>query len=66
MSGGPDEIRASDVSLLPIVASYVKRLGIVDEVNRLCPTKSGVQAGQVVLALILNTISGRSPFYKLE
>jgi hypothetical protein len=33
----PEEIRAGDVSFLPIVAAYVKKLGIVDEVNRLCP-----------------------------
>jgi len=62
----PVEIRASDVSFLPIVAAYVKRLGIVDEVNRLCPTNSEVKSGQVVLALILDTISGRSPLYRLE
>jgi transposase len=62
----PEEIRASDVSFLPIVAAYVKKLGIVDEVNRLCPTMSDVSAGQVVLALILDTLSGRSPLYKLE
>jgi hypothetical protein len=52
MSERLKQIRASDVSFLPIVASHIKRLGIVDEVNRLCPTKSGIQSGQVVLALI--------------
>lgn len=66
MTVRPDEIRASDVSFLPIVAAYVKKLGIVDEVNRLCPTNSEVNAGHVVLALILDTLSGRSPLYKLE
>jgi transposase len=62
----PEEIRAGDVSFLPIVAEYVKRLRIVEEVNRLCPTNSAVSAGHVVLALILDTLSGRSPLYKLE
>ena len=62
----PEEIRASDVSFLPIVAWYVKRLGIVDVVNRLCPTKRGIPAGDVMLALIMDTITGRSPLYKLE
>lgn len=66
MAEQPEEIRASDVSFLPIVASYVKRLGIVDEVNRLCPTNRGVQSGEVLLALILDTISGRTPLYKLD
>jgi transposase len=66
MTVRPEDIQAADVSFLPIVAAYVKRLGIVDEVNRLCPTRSDVSAGQVVLALILDTLSGRSPLYKLE
>lgn len=66
MSVRPEEIQAADVGFLPIIAAYVKRLGIVDEVNRLCPTRSDVNAGQVVLALILDTLSGRSPLYKLE
>ena len=61
-----EEILASDVSFLPIVAAYVKKLGIVDEVNRLCPTNSEVKSGQVVLSLILDTISRRSPLYRLE
>ena len=61
MAEQPEEIRANDVSFLPIVASYVKRLGNVDEVNRLCPTNRGVQSGWVLLALILDTISGRPP-----
>ena len=47
-------IRASDVSFLPIVAWYVKRLGIVDVVHRLCPTKRGIPAGDVMLVLIMD------------
>lgn len=61
-----EDIRARDVSFLPIVAAYVKKLGIVDGVNRLCPTMGDVSAGQAVMALILDTLSGRSPLYKIE
>ena len=66
MTFRPEEIRAGDVSFLPIIAAYVNKLGIVDEVNRLCPTMSDLSAGQVVKALILDTLSGRSPLYKIE
>lgn len=66
MSIEPQDVRASDVSFLPILAEYVKKLGIVHQVDRLCPTMSDVSAGQVVMALILDTLSGRSPLYKLE
>lgn len=66
MSIEPQDVRASDVSFLPIIAAYVKKLGIVAQVDRLCPTMSDVSAGQVVMALILDTLAGRSPLYKLE
>ncbi|MGC8699328.1 MAG: IS1634 family transposase [Candidatus Acidifodinimicrobium sp.] len=66
MSIEPQDVRASDVSFLPIIAAYVKKLGIVDQVDRLCPTMSDVSAGQIVMALILDTLAGRSPLYKLE
>jgi len=62
----PQDVRASDVSFLPIVAAYVKKLGIVDQVDRLCPAMTDVSAGKVVMALILDTLAGRSPLYKLE
>jgi transposase len=63
----PDGLRVSDVSFLPIVAAYVKKLGIVETVNRLCPdAQSDVTPGHMVAAMILDTLSGRSPLYRLE
>lgn len=62
----PGSLLACDVGYLPIIAAYVKRLGVVDEVNRLCPSNSHVGAGEMVLALILDTLSGRRPLYRLE
>lgn len=58
--------RISDVRFLPIVSAFVNKIGLVDEVNRLCPGDMDVSAGHVVLALILDTLSGRSPLYRLE
>jgi transposase len=62
----PGSLLACDVGYLPIIAAFVKRLGVVDEVNRLCPSNSDVSAGEMVLALILDTLSGRRPLYRLE
>lgn len=59
-------LQASDVRFLPIVSAYVKKIGLVEEVNRLCPSDAEVSAGHVVMALILDTLSGRSPLYRLE
>jgi hypothetical protein len=66
MEVGLDGIKASDVSFLPIMATYARELGVLEEINRLCGRKKGVNAGQVCLALILDTFIGRSPLFRLE
>jgi len=58
-------IRASDVKYLPVVSAYARTLGIVEEVDRLCGPKRGVSHGTVVLALILDALSGRTPLFRL-
>lgn len=60
-----EPIRACDVRFLPIVSAYARTLGVVEEVDRLCGSKRGVSDGQVVLALILDALSGRSPLFRL-
>jgi transposase len=59
-------LQACDVRFLPVVSAYVKKIGLVEEVNRLCPSDAEVSTGHVVMALILDTLSGRSPLYRLE
>ena len=66
MEAGFEGIDASDVSFLPIVSAYARELGVVEEINRLCGRAKGVNAGQVCLALILDTLTGRSPLFRLE
>ena len=66
MEAGLEGIDASDVSFLPIESTYARELGVVEEINRLCGRTKGVNAGQVCLALILDTLTGRSPLFRLE
>jgi transposase len=60
-----EPIRACDVKCLPIVSAYARTLGVVEEVDRLCGFKRGVSDGQMVLALVLDALSGRSPLFRL-
>ena len=39
---------------------------MVEEINRLCARSKGVDAGKVCLALVLDTLTGRSPLFRLE
>ncbi len=60
-----EETGYCDVSFLPIAAAYARELGLMEEVDRLCPKKEGVSVGRVVLALVLDTLLGRKPLYRL-
>lgn len=58
-------IRASDVSYLPIVSAFARTLGVVEEVDRLCGHERGISPGRIVLALIVDALSGRTPLFRL-
>lgn len=51
---------------LPAAAAYCRRLGLVDLVNSLVPSQMQLQPGQLVQAMVLDTLSGRTPLYRLE
>jgi transposase len=59
-------ISVAQVNHLPIVADFARRLGLVDIVNRLVPVGMDVEPGMIVLGMVLDTLSGRSPLYHLE
>src|SRR5262252_7692802 len=59
-------IEVYPVHHLPILKAYADRLGLVSLINHYVPTEMGVDAGTVVLAMVLDTLSGRSPLYRLE
>src|ERR671927_1860620 len=62
----PPEIEVYPVQHLPIIKAYADQLGLVSLINHYVPIEMDVDAGTVVLALVLDTLSGRSPLYRLE
>jgi len=59
-------ITAARVDHLPIIAQYLRQLGLVEIVNKLVPVNMDVEPGIIVLGAVLDTLSGRSPLYHLE
>jgi hypothetical protein len=59
-------IEAYHVQHLPIVKAYADKIGVVEASNELVPTEMAIAPGTVVLGMILATLSGRSPLYRLE
>jgi hypothetical protein len=48
------------------VKAYADKIGLVEAMNAVVPTEMGVDPGTMVLGMILDTFSGRSPRYRLE
>jgi transposase len=59
-------IAAYQVQHLPIVKAYADKIGLVEVINQVVPTEMAIDPGTIVLGMILDTLSGRSPLYRLE
>src|SRR5882724_6823984 len=59
-------IEVYQVQHLPIVKAYADKIGLVEAINQLVPTEMAIDSGTIVLGMILDTLSGRSPLYRLE
>jgi len=59
-------IEAYQVQHLPIVKAYADKIGIVEVINQVVPTEMAIDPGTIVLGMILDTLSGRSPLCRLE
>ena len=62
----PPAIEIYPVHHLPIIKAYADQLGLVGLINHCIPTEMDLDAGTVVLGLVLDTLSGRRPLYRLE
>lgn len=54
------------VDHLPLAAQFCRRIELISTVNRAVPSEMEVDIGTVVQTMVLDTLSGRSPIYKLE
>lgn len=62
----PEEMKIWRVDHLPVVSAYCKKLGLVDTVNNLVDSQMKVEPGIIVQGMVLDTLSGRSPLYRLK
>ena len=61
-----NDIKYSEARHLPIVTAFAQKLGIIEEVDRLIDGQMELSPGRVVLGLILDTLSGRTPLFRLH
>jgi hypothetical protein len=60
------EMKLTQAEHLPLVAAFLERMDLVARVNAAVPCEMAVDLGSVVALLVLDTLSGRSPLYRLE
>ena len=52
------------VKHLPIVRTYVEKLGVAEVLNELVESEMDVEPGVMFFGMLLDTLSGRSPLYR--
>jgi transposase len=62
----PDNLTFSEVGHLPIIKQFTKEINLVDTINTMVKSQMQLQPGQAVLAMVLDTLSGRTPLYRLK
>ena len=60
------EIEVCDVYHLPIIKAFADRIDLVNIINRLVPSKMEIDPGTLVLAMVLDALSGRHPLYRID
>ncbi len=59
-------IESFDVTHLPIIRTYLEKLDIVNIINRALNTQMQYNPGRIVIGLVQDTLSGRTPLYRVE
>jgi hypothetical protein len=61
-----DALTITDVGHLPIVKHYAKSINLVGTIDAMVQNQMHTSAGLTVLAMVLDTLSGRNPLYRLQ
>jgi transposase len=60
-----EQMVITDVKHMPIVKAYAKKIGLVETIDRMVDTQMELSPGYAVLGMVLDTLSGRTPLYRL-
>jgi transposase len=60
-----EQMVITDARHMPIVKAYAKKIGLVETIDRMVDTQMELSPGMAVFAMVLDTLSGRTPLYRL-
>jgi transposase len=62
----PEDITFTEVKHLPIVKHFAKKINLVDTFDTMVDSQMELSPGVAILAMVLDTLSDRTPLYRLE
>ena len=60
-----EQMIITDARHMPIIKAYAKKIGLAETIDRLVDTQMELSPGMAVFAMVLDTLSGRTPLYRL-
>ena len=60
-----ENMTITDARHLPIVKAYAQKIGLVETIDKMVDSQMELSPGMAVFAMVLDTLSGRSPLYRL-
>ncbi len=66
MSVHVEDMQITQMRFLPIVSYFAERIGLVERIDQVLDCDMEVSPGRIVLAMILDALSGRSPLFRIE
>ena len=61
-----DDSTMIPVNHMPVIARMCHRIGVIDLINESIPCNTDLDLGTLVVGMVCDTLSGRSPLYKVE
>ena len=60
-----EQMQVTRADHLPVIAAFCRRINLIEIINRVVPTEMDVSVGTIIQGMVLDTLSGRSPLYRL-
>lgn len=60
-----EQMQVTRADHLPVIAAFCRRVNLIEIINRVVPTEMEVGVGTIIQGMVLDTLSGRSPLYRL-
>lgn len=62
----PEDLKITQVNHLPIIKAYAEKIELVETIDALFGNKENLSMGKIILAMVMDTLSGRSPLYRMN